>query len=446
MRRRGLPTALVLAALLPAAPSRARADEFHLRDGSRFEGQVLRRFEESGRVVRLEVRTREGTRTIEVEEIRRQVPGVTAWELFEEKFAFVGEGDAEDNGRLGDWARERGLEEEARRAYLRCLAADPDHARARLALGHTRVDGRWVVPPDRARTPEDTGRAVAGEPPGPLEATLGAAFARRESERFRVESTRLDQRALGRYLDALERVRAGMLTFLGDAPPVREERTLLVLVRDDEYRRAVDHLVAPALAALPDRADAGARLRLFREGRLAPFADGRPGCCARPADENETADRAFLAHFAAHRAWSMGEDPKARTPAWLLEAAVYSVVNPMFPDDPTWCLTAGYGKPGRVPDAWRNTRSWAGIARGLASSGRALDFATLSRLDTNSLTFDALVQSWSTLQALRAKDESGTRSFLRRVRSGDEPDAALKASLRLDPAGVDRLWRDAVLR
>ena len=47
--------------------------------------------------------------------------------------------------RLGDWARESGLEAEAQEAYAKALEADPDFTAARRALGQVEVDGQWVA-------------------------------------------------------------------------------------------------------------------------------------------------------------------------------------------------------------------------------------------------------------------------------------------------------------
>jgi hypothetical protein len=82
----------------------------------------------------------------------------------------------------------------------------------------------------------------------------------------------------------------------------------------------------------------------------------------------------------------------------------------------------------------------------MAASGKALAFRDLAGLDLNGLSFDALIQSWSVLAALRAKDETGTRNFLQRVRGGADPSKALADALKLDPAGVDACWKAEVLK
>ena len=437
--------------LLSVAAPRAAADSFLLRDGTQVEGEVLRAFkDEADRVDRWEVRTVKGVRILAAAEVRTRKDGggPWPWRVFEEKFAFVDSKDARDNYELGLWARERGLESEAVRAFRRAIEADPDHVKARTALGHQRVGEAWVAPPGQSGVPEERGVPVPASDPGPLEAVLAKVLARRQSEHYRAESTWLDQAALGRYLDTLERTREATLAFLGEPPPPGEaRRPTYFLLRDAaEYRAAVDALVAPVLEARPDREAAARELRLYRGGFLAVVPGGPGGCVARRVDENETADRAFLAHFAVHEVEAQGAPRGGGAPAWLREAIAYGILNGMFPDDPTYCVSTGYGRSDRVPDAWRNTRTWAATARALAASNKALAFRDLSALDQNSLSFDALVQSWSVLQVLRAKHENGSRAFVRRLRRGDDPNRMLQECLRLDPAGVDRLWRGEVLK
>ncbi len=440
---------LLLGLLL--APGRAAADSFLLRDGTTVEGEVLRVFkDDQDRPSRWEVRTLKGNRILGTAEVRSQKPGggPWPWRVFEEKFAFIDRKDPEDNYRLGLWAREQGLEAEAARAFLRAIEANPDFAKARTALGHQRVGDKWVVPGNQVPVPEERGSPVPPGGPSNLEGTLGHALLRRETDNFRVESTYLDQPALGRYLDSLERSRDATLALLGEPPPPGEIRrpTFLLLADAAQYASAVDALVAPATAARADAESAARELRQFRAGHLA-ILPGRPGGCIEwRIDENETADRAFVSHFAVHDLWRADLAPGTRDPDWLAEAVAYGAINELFPDDPAYCLATGYGRRDRLPDEWRNTRIWPATARNLAVSGKALAFRDLATLDLNSLSFASLVQAWSVLQALRAKDENATRTFLRKVRRGIDQFKALQESLRLDPAGVDKAWKAEMLK
>jgi hypothetical protein len=431
--------------LLIAAASPAAADEFQMRDGSRLEVQVLRDLGD-----RWDVRTLEGRRTIAKGDVRKHVerPGTTPWELFEKKFFhLVDKDDAGDNYALGLWAREEGMEAEARRAFERALRADPEHVKSRIALGHTRVDGKWVVPATVRKSPEDTGAPVGETMPGALEGVLKASLAKRQTDNFRLESTYLDQRALGRYLHSLERAREETLAFLGEAPPVAGRSTYFLVKNEKEYETVISELVEPLLARWEDRERAAAQMALFRRGHMAVIPGEPKRCIARRTDDTELADRAFLAHFAVHEVWS-AETPVGRpAPDWLQEAVAYTVLGGLFPDDPTYCLSArGYGRTGKPPLAWRNTRAWPDRARTLVTSEKAIDFKDLAVLDLNSLSFDHLVQSWSVLDALKTKDASATRILLRRLRQGHDQFEVLKSAFKLEPQDVDRLWRAHVIR
>jgi hypothetical protein len=445
---RAAPFLAFLAAASAAPP--AAAEVFQLRDGETVEGEVLRTFrDDGGSPDRWEVRTRKGTRVLEAAAVRslKEGGGPWPWRIFEQRLTIVDPADAEDNYALGAWALAEGLEAEAVRAFRRAVAADPTHARARIALGFRKVGDAWVPAADRRTHPEDRGEPVAAAEPDPLEARLGRRLARRRSESFEVASTVLDQRALGRALDALERTREATLALLGEAPPAGERpRARFLLVADAaEFRAAVDLLVAPSLAARPDRDAAAREIALYRGARMAPLPDGG-ACLQRGAAGDETEDRSRMCHFAVHGVAAAGEAAAARTPAWLREATAYAVLHDLFPDDPTWCVETGYGRSDRVPSAWRNTRTWRGAARAMAASGKALAFRDLAGLDLNGLSFDALIQSWSVLAALRAKDEAGTRNFLQRVRGGADPSKALADALKMDPDGVDACWKAEVLR
>ncbi|MCK6481591.1 MAG: hypothetical protein L6R43_16060 [Planctomycetes bacterium] len=459
-RTRPLPAAAAPAAallLLAAQAGTAAGDEFLPREGPPFEAQVLRTFRrEDGTPDRWEVRTLSGRRTVLASEIREVRPRPAdappyPWEDFEARLAFEDPAHGELLLALGLEARGKGMEAEARRAFRKALSGDPEGrtaagARARTLLGHVKVDGRWTVPPGVERAPEERGEPAAAEGPSPLEKVLGRMLARRRSENFLLESDWLDQPSLGRYLDTLERAREAALAFLAEPPPVGGTRVVYRLLRErEDYLRALDALVAPAMAAGDGNGEAARTLRLYRAGHLAR-TPGEPTCIAWRTSEDDVEDRAFLAHHAVHEVWRTTVPVGAREPDWLQEAFAYSVLNDLFPDDPCWCVSTGYGREDRVPPAWRNTRTWGAAARALAASGKALAFQDLAVMDLNSLGFDALVQAWSVLGVLREKDGNGTRAFLRKVRRGGEQFAALKETLRMDPGDVDRLWRSEMLK
>ncbi|MCO5171521.1 MAG: peptidoglycan DD-metalloendopeptidase family protein [Planctomycetes bacterium] len=103
----------------------------------------------------------------------------------------LGEGDAPGWTRLGQWARDQELEDEAREAFERAVALDPDHAPARRGLGQLQDDGAWVDGAEVLR--RRRGELEAGD----LDAVVDLArFALRHG---------LDEQAFGLVRQALNR-------------------------------------------------------------------------------------------------------------------------------------------------------------------------------------------------------------------------------------------------
>ncbi|MBI3829955.1 MAG: HEAT repeat domain-containing protein [Planctomycetes bacterium] len=140
MRRRGIGWMLALG-LLALTASRARADTFILKDGSRYEGVaekdgdslIIKTFD--GKVVRVKESDVMG---VKKDEARN--------EYFQRKQKLKGD-DAASHYELGLWAQgKKELAEEAREQFLQVLKADPFHEGAGKALGYVQKDGRWVSP------------------------------------------------------------------------------------------------------------------------------------------------------------------------------------------------------------------------------------------------------------------------------------------------------------
>src|SRR6185436_6114388 len=71
--------------------------------------------------------------------------------LYRHRAAHLAPDDTEGWLVLGEWAREQGLHDQARRAFESVLAADPGHAAAHRALGHVSTDDRWMTREDSLR-------------------------------------------------------------------------------------------------------------------------------------------------------------------------------------------------------------------------------------------------------------------------------------------------------
>ena len=129
---------LAALAFLAAAAGAARADEVVLRNGARFEGHV----KESGDTVTVVMDF--GSMTFKKIDVARIDRGPSALQEFDAKVAELKATDIEGRYRLGVWAKQKQLDQRARRLFEEILAREPDHAGARAELGYRRAGDRWV--------------------------------------------------------------------------------------------------------------------------------------------------------------------------------------------------------------------------------------------------------------------------------------------------------------
>jgi hypothetical protein len=141
MFRHRLPLAAALVLLCLAAV--VRADVFVLKTGGTITGELLNPDQEprqtyivatiGGKIVLTKA---------EVAEVQRK----SREQLLYEKYLPRMPKSAEGNWIMAEWCRGQDLDELRRHHLEQVLTYEPDHEKARLALGFNRIDGRWVIP------------------------------------------------------------------------------------------------------------------------------------------------------------------------------------------------------------------------------------------------------------------------------------------------------------
>lgn len=125
------------------ACSAASADVFLLHQGGKLEGEWLNRAAPSSEVY--EIETSGGGRLTlakdRVAEVVVEKPPAAEHDRMAPAFADT----IEEQWRIAEWCRERNLPDERRTHLRRILELDPDHVKARLALGYMHIGGRWVT-------------------------------------------------------------------------------------------------------------------------------------------------------------------------------------------------------------------------------------------------------------------------------------------------------------
>jgi hypothetical protein len=134
----------MVAALLAGAP--AVADEIHLNGGGRVSGRIVERT-----ATRVAIETGPGRVTLPLSRVERIVAGRSSIEVFAERAAELGAGDAVGWAELARWAEERDLSTQARLAWQRVLVTDPSHPEANAGVGRVALDGRWMSSDDAYR-------------------------------------------------------------------------------------------------------------------------------------------------------------------------------------------------------------------------------------------------------------------------------------------------------
>lgn len=135
--------AAVCAALVAATlPAITRADIFILTSEGQLRGERVLAEEKTGKTY--VIRTASGaTVAIDRNQVKEIVPeGAAAAEF--EKLRPTFADTAADQWKLAEWCREKSLTTERRQVCERVVQLDPNHLGARMALGYTQIDGRWV--------------------------------------------------------------------------------------------------------------------------------------------------------------------------------------------------------------------------------------------------------------------------------------------------------------
>lgn len=125
------------------------ADTIYLTDGSSREGTVVRQDEKQ---VDLEVSVGRLKATVSIprREIRHIERGLSANERLTQEVerhrSVLKDDDAQGWFQFAEWLGTRpGFGPDRRQAYEKVISIDPDHARAHRALGHAKVNGRWMT-------------------------------------------------------------------------------------------------------------------------------------------------------------------------------------------------------------------------------------------------------------------------------------------------------------
>ncbi|MFW6162548.1 MAG: hypothetical protein ACODAJ_07235 [Planctomycetota bacterium] len=231
---------LAFTLVLAILPALAAADVVHLADGTTREGRIV---ETSETHVVLDVGV--GNVSLQVRiprgDVVRIEHGASTHDKLMADYArrLSRVRTADDWYALGAWCQDqRVLKEEARGAWQRALALDPDHADTHRALGHVRLNGEWMSR-QRAVTllaPELTDDLA--------EARQGTLAARRDAEQAQARALEAQKRIeeLESDLEEARKQNKTLRARLANPPPprvVERERVIYrpIIIRPPHHRR-----------------------------------------------------------------------------------------------------------------------------------------------------------------------------------------------------------------
>ncbi len=190
----------MVAALLAGAP--AAADEIHLKGGGRVTGRIVERTE-----TRVAIETGPGRVTLPLSRVERIVEGRSSIDVFDERAAELGPGDAVGWAELARWAEERDMLTQAQNAWRRVLAVDPANPEANSGVGRVALDGAWMSRDDAYRARGYVSYDGRWMTPAEHEAALREREAERAFSLQMREADRRVQEAEARVSEAEQRAR-----------------------------------------------------------------------------------------------------------------------------------------------------------------------------------------------------------------------------------------------
>jgi hypothetical protein len=132
--------------LLALTPALAHADSVFLTNGGEIRGEIVEQREDG-----IVIEVGPGRVTVPRKNVARVVSSTTDLGVYHARAAALSPRDVAGWVNLAEWARAHDLGTQARDAFNRVLAVDPENAAAHLALGHVQIAGRWMDASDANR-------------------------------------------------------------------------------------------------------------------------------------------------------------------------------------------------------------------------------------------------------------------------------------------------------
>lgn len=305
---------------------------------------------------------------------------------------------AKDFAELGDWAKKQGLTAEADRAYKKALEYDPDNAKARQALGHTKDKDRWISPWEK-QMQADFKDGIAKAPQGEevkestaIEQGLNQKHNKRKSSRFLAESPHLTSAQLARCVQMAEHAVAmykKLFTMSEDPIPQEKYPMNHILLKTKEQH-----------AAYIDKFDNRPATEKKQVKEMVGTSDADPpmGECWQ-GEHPESFVHDFVVHTTVH-ALSMWHHRGDRP--WLTEGMAYYFTRLMNNTAQVHCVRFE-GTKTEGGKNFNDPGNWPLIIREWMKTGKDPDMNAVIKSALNDLTAERTVKAWSVIDFLFAE-------------------------------------------
>jgi hypothetical protein len=491
--RVGVRVLVVAAALAPALPS--RADVVVTTDGRTLEGKVVSQDADLV-VVETTFDGRQEVARASVKSVDTSVPPLReqlAWRTGQAK-------DAAGLLATAEWARKKGFRSEVDDLHHRVLETDPQNARARKALGHVKVGGRWMTPEEKAEAEAKAaeaemlakglvrhdGRWVTPEEKAALEKGLRKdgddwvtedEWHRRRGERkvdgkwVRVGEAEGQARAAAlsaalatpvahlwaphvdvfheiapadaqAVLDAAERAHAAVVSLLapGETEPLRDQRVQVLLFdKATPYARFAEHFAKEqGIHAMPGfEAWAKTSSRQKSFWWTDPVAVTAHTLFPNPAKVLASG----VVHNLALVLLNRHRFAYRWNSTWLQEGFAYHVELATLGYSDSYTVGRGGAEVGD-PAPWQDAKAWRGALREALGAGKTAPMPRLAEATLDRVGLVELVKAWSVVDLLVALDRAKFKAFVDGTKArGKSEEDALREAYGLDYEGLEARWR-----
>lgn len=432
---RALPVAILLA--LPAAP--ARADTFVLANREKVDGYLLGRGTGPGKEYLIQ--TTAGVRKYNETTVKEIQPSADPGADFRRYFDALPKKDAATTAAaaaaLGAWAKERGLPEQAKEAWLKALALKPDLAAAHEGLGHVKFGDQWMTPEEaeRRRLEEEERSALVAKYEKPMGARPAVVF----SAHWRAVDFLGDGKTPDRLKDLEAAWDEAVRVFGSD--PWRGRALAVSCVGLEQYVKWVDLEASRLPGANKSFMD------FWRKATGMKYAE--PPILARSDVPDRGAMQGAFLHTAGHILLANWKGHNRAQPFWLEEGFGGWMEDAVLKSNTSYCFgfsKQGYGSTFRDTKAWEvEFPDWKTLCKEAAGRNEFIPLDQLDMLPAGEYSRREVGQAFSLVAyLLREQGPEKFRAYVERIKKGEKSPAAFRASFDHTFETVEPLWKQWV--